>query len=207
MRIPADRKLTTREDKVMRTISLYLACIVSTFLLTSSSIAQTFGNQAHSVTYEPRYIDRICPPEYPETRSSMKEFIGRFREDFPESAPKSMADIEVLTDEQDAETCSFFAQHRERSINRQVQLFGGSDPYYLNDITLYKGGGFYFVVVAGGILIEKDPDGSGKERWYGAGFGMMPSGVYVIDRIDSRSLEWKCMWRMLQPDKPPGKCF
>src|SRR6056297_11550 len=108
----ADRKLTTRENKVMRTTSLYTAYVVSALLLTSSSIAQTFENQAHSVTFESRYTDRVCPPEYPETRSAMQEFIGRYREDFPETAPKSMADIEVLTDEQDAESCECFTQHR-----------------------------------------------------------------------------------------------
>ncbi len=185
----------------MNTISLYLSCALSALLFMSGSSAQQFGSKWDSVIYEPRYIDRICPPEYPETRSFMEAFmrmdhwIGRFREVFPDAAPASMTNIKVLTDAEDAEACSFFTQRWERSINRQVRLFKDSQPYYLYDITFYKGGEFYFVVVGGGLLIEEDPDGSGEERRVG-GY----RDVYIYDQRDLTSIDWEPIWRMLQPE-------
>lgn len=169
----------------------------------SGSSAQQFGSKWDSVIYEPRHIDRICPPEYPETRSfmeafmSMEHWIGRFREVFPDVAPESMADIKVLTDAEDSEACLFFTRRWERSINRQVRLFEGSDPYYLNDITFYKGGEFYFVVVGGGLLIEEDPDGSGEERRFGN-----HTGVIVLDPRNLTRIDWESMWRKLQSVSP-----
>lgn len=187
----------------MNTISLYLSCALSALLFMSASSAQQFGSKWDSVIYEARYIDRICPPEYPETRSFMEAFmqmehwIGRFQEVFPDVAPESMADIRVLTDAEDAEACSVFIHRWERSINRQVRLFEGSYPYYLYDVTFYKGGDFYFVVVGGGFLIEEDPDGSGEERRVGGN-----SGIYIYDQRDFTMIDWEPMWRKLQSASP-----
>lgn len=186
-----------------------LACIASSHLLASIVLAQTFGNQAHRVTFEPRYTDRLCPPEYPETRAMMREFmqkpelITRFQTVFPESSPRSFSDISLLTDKEDAEACSHFSHQWESAINRKAQLFEDGESHYVRDITFYKGGGFYFVVAGGGTLMEKDPDGSGEERWYGWG----NNGVYVYDGLTDMSVDWECLWEALQPAGPPSNCF
>ena len=167
----------------------YLFLII--FLLSVTCPMSGFADkeQASMEIYEQRYIDRFCPPEYPENQEHIIMVIElghtgeKMRKVFGEAAPESMNDITLLSDETDPSACMHFSQKYESLINKQARFFDGGEAEYWHDLTFYQSSHFYFIVIGGGLLIQEDPNQPGNES-------VGTSSIGGIEIFYKDSLEW-----------------
>ena len=160
----------------------------------SATLCVSYGAAGDSI-YNPRHIDRICPPEYPETRRWIEGFVrvshmgGRLRQIFGSAAPASMAEVELLNDKDDRAACQHFARQYDNLINTQVRVFDGAEAWYLHDISFYKGGDFYFVAIGGGFIVDTNPENPDQEA---AVFAEV-DGVEVFYKGTFEFVDWESM--------------
>jgi len=112
--------------------------------------------------YAPRHPDQVCPPEYPRNRERLERYLNSpsvdFKGRFGAAAPRSAAEIEVLTDEADSEACRYFNDRFDERINTKVRLKGNDSPQYWYDVSFFKAGEFYFVISNGGNVGWEEED-------------------------------------------------
>lgn len=165
----------------MKTLIMSMVCVVSVLALSAFADAQDAPRSGE--IYNPRYTDRLCPPEYPDSQLKMLQFmtaspgfgIHKLRKHFGDSAPASMEEIRLLNDADDAEVCEYFGLLLDKLINTQTRLFEGGKAEYWHDLTFYEGGDFYFIAISGGFLVQEHPDDPDKVRYgkhSGGGDGM-----------------------------------
>lgn len=169
---------------------LLVVAISGSVAAQSSQRSQDIYKESRNI-YKERYPDRLCPPEYRESREQMERFMAgrrqeKMREHFGDSAPTSMSELQLLNDQEDAAACEYLSLMYDGLINKQVRLFEGGDALYWFDFSFYKGGDFYFVAIGGGFFIEENPE-TGVERIAtnsAAGSGMAVYRKKSFEKID-----------------------
>jgi hypothetical protein len=196
----------------MRKLAFYgilVFCLVVPF-------GASFGQESERIfkeTFAPRLVESVCPPEYQAARDQLEWYLeGSHWSSGPDIKhlikdfglrELSISDFEVLRDEKDAHACERRNEQFSKLMDRRIQFFEGVEPEYLYDIAYYKAGGFYFVVVGGGILIQEDPLNPGTEVFHA---GHAAGRVFVYDR-DGNQVHSRQIREMIERGeiKPPDE--